>query len=131
MVGAGFLMLLLALYALLNVMGGMFEDRPRVLKLFTWAIALPYIANTTGWMMAELGRVPWVVYGVMKIEDAVSPTVSGGAVLATLLGFTLIYAVLIVADVYLLVKYAKSAPGDAPAPDGESEPVPSLLGAQE
>jgi len=131
MVGAGFLMLALALYALLNVMGGMFENRPRVLKLFTWAIALPYIANTTGWMMAELGRVPWVVYGVMKIEDAVSPTVSGGAVLATLIGFTLIYAVLIVADVYLLVKYAKAVPGGAPDPTEEGEPLPSLIGVQD
>lgn len=131
MVGAGFLMLALALYALLNVMGGMFENRPRVLKLFTWAIALPYLANTTGWMMAELGRVPWVVYGVMKIEDAVSPTVSGGAVLATLIGFTLIYAVLIVADVYLLVKYAKAVPREAPTPSGEGEPMPSLIGAQD
>jgi cytochrome d ubiquinol oxidase subunit I len=131
MVGAGFLMLALALYALLNVMGGMFENRPRVLKLFTWAIALPYIANTTGWMMAELGRAPWVVYGVMKIEEAVSPTVSGGAVLATLLGFTLIYAVLIVADVYLLVKYAKVAPGGATTSPEEGEPMPSLIGAQD
>ena len=131
MVGAGFLMLALALYALLNVMGGMFENRPRVLKLFTWAIALPYIANTTGWMMAELGRFPWVVYGVMKIEDAVSPTVSGGAVLATLIGFTLIYAVLIVADVYLLVKYAKAVPGGAPDPSEEGEPLPSLIGVQD
>ena len=131
MVGAGFLMLALALYALLNVMGGMFENRPRVLKLFTWAIALPYIANTTGWMMAELGRVPWVVYGVMKIEDAVSPTVSAGAVLATLIGFTLIYAVLIVADVYLLVKYARAVPGETPSPSEEGEPLPSLIGAQD
>ena len=131
MVGAGFLMLALALYALLNVMGGMFENRPGVLKLFTWAIALPYIANTTGWMMAELGRVPWVVYGVMKIEDAVSPTVSAGAVLATLIGFTLVYAVLIVADVYLLVKYAKAVPSGAPTPTEEGEPLPSLIGAQD
>jgi cytochrome d ubiquinol oxidase subunit I len=131
MVGAGFLMLALALYALLNVMGGMFEDRPRVLQIFTLAIALPYIANTTGWMMAELGRAPWVVYGVMKIEDAVSPTVSGGAVLATLIGFTLVYAVLIVADVYLLVKYAKSVPGGAPGTVEEGELIPSLTGAQD
>lgn len=131
MVGAGFLMLALALYALFNVMGGMFENRRRVLKLFTWAIALPYIANTTGWMMAELGRVPWVVYGVMKIEDAVSPTVSAGAVLATLIGFTLVYAVLIVADVYLLAKYARAVPGGTPTSSEEGEPMPSLIGAQD
>jgi cytochrome d ubiquinol oxidase subunit I len=67
----------------------------------------------------------------MKIEDAVSPTVSAGAVLATLIGFTLIYAVLIVADVYLLVKYAKAVPGGAPAPSDEGEPLPSLIGAQD
>jgi cytochrome d ubiquinol oxidase subunit I len=130
MVGAGFALLLLALYALFNTMGEVFETRPRVLRIFLWAMALPYLANTAGWLMTELGRAPWIVYGVMKIEDAVSPMVPGGAVLTTLVGFTLIYAILMGADVYLLVKYAKAAPGDTPPAPAEGA-TPSLVGAQE
>ena len=131
MVGAGTLMLLLALLALFNTMGEVYETRSSVLKLFTWAIALPYLGNTAGWLMTELGRAPWIVYGVMKIEDAVSPTVSGGAVLTTLIGFTLIYGILMVADVYLLMKYARVAPGAPPSEETGSGAVPSLAGAQD
>jgi cytochrome d ubiquinol oxidase subunit I len=132
MVGAGFAMLGLALYALFMVMGEMFETRPRILRLFLWAIALPYLANTAGWILTEVGRIPWVVYGLMKIEDAVSPVVSGGAVMFTLLGYTLIYGALIVADIYLLTKYAKAGPqGEELLQDVEGEGMPSLVGAQD
>jgi len=131
MVGAGFAMLLLALFALFNTMGEVFETRRRVLKIFTWAIALPYLGNTAGWLMTELGRAPWIVYGVMKIEDAVSPTVPWGAVLTTLIGFTLIYAVLMAADVYLLVKYARIPPDAPPPAEAGGGIAPSLVGAQD
>ena len=133
MVGAGFLMAALALYALFMVMGEMYENRPAVLKLFLWAIALPYLANTAGWLMTELGRSPWVVFGLMKIGDAISPAVSGGEALLTLLGFTLIYGALMVADIYLLTKYAKSAPGGLPSGvvGEQGEQFPSLVGAQD
>jgi len=72
------------------------------------AIALPYIANTAGWILTEMGRQPWIVFGVLRVEDAVSPNVPGGMVLASLIGFTLLYGVLMAADVYLLAKYAKA-----------------------
>lgn len=110
MVGSGLLLGLLGLYALFITMGEMFETRRVLWKIFPWAIALPYIANTSGWLMTELGRVPWVVYGVMKIEDAVSPVVSSGMVLFTLITFTLVYAVLMAADIYLLRKFALAGP---------------------
>jgi cytochrome d ubiquinol oxidase subunit I len=67
----------------------------------------------------------------MKIEDGISPTVSGGAVLTTLIGFTLVYAALIVADVYLLVKYAKSSPGTGPEVGSDIDRIPSLVGSQD
>jgi cytochrome bd ubiquinol oxidase subunit I len=124
MVGAGMLMLLLAGYAIFMVMGETYVRLPRLMKFYIWAIALPYLANTTGWMMAEVGRAPWAVYGLLKLEDAVSPNVTGGQLLTTLIGYVLIYGVLMVADVYLLTKYAKLGPEDA---DGgsveEIEPV--------
>ena len=133
MVGAGFLMLGLAVYALFLVMGDSVENHKKSLRLFGWAIALPYIANTAGWIMTELGRVPWVVYGLMKIEDGVSVVVSPGAALLTLIGFTLVYAALMVATIYLMVKFARQAPPplDSQAPSAVPEPIPSLVGAQE
>jgi cytochrome d ubiquinol oxidase subunit I len=58
-----------------------------------------------------MGRQPWVVFGLLKTQDAVSKSVSAGMVLTSLIGFTLIYGVLMVADVYLLAKYAKKGAG--------------------
>jgi cytochrome d ubiquinol oxidase subunit I len=131
MVGAGFLMAALALYGLFMVMGGMFEEKPRILRLYLWAIILPYLANSAGWILTEMGRVPWVVYGLMKIEEGVSPLVSGGLVLLSLLGFTIIYGFLMVVAVYLLQKFAKAGPegSEQNLPEDQGEVVPSLVGA--
>ena len=131
MVGAGLLMVLLALYALFMTMGDLFETNPKILRLFTFAIALPYIANSAGWIMTEIGRFPWVVYGLMKMEDGVSAVVSGGQALASLIGYTLLYGALMVATIYLLSKYAKAgAPAELSSalPDDQ---LPSLVGAQD
>jgi len=107
MVGAGFLMLALTLYGLYLVLRDRYEGKFWYLRVLGWAIALPYIANTTGWLFAEIGRQPWIVFGLQLTADGVSPTVPGGAVLLTFVGFTLIYGALMVADIYLLNKYAK------------------------
>jgi cytochrome d ubiquinol oxidase subunit I len=132
MVGSGFLMAALALYALFMVIREMTEDRPRLLRFFQWAIILPYLANSAGWIMTEMGRVPWVVYGLMKIEQAVSNVVPAGQVLATLILYTLIYAALMVATLYLLVKYAKAGPATGEeVPLAPDEPAPSLVGPQD
>jgi len=132
MVGAGFLLAGLALYALFMVMGDMTLESPRMMRLFIWAIILPYLANTTGWIMTELGRTPWVVYGLIKLEDSLSTVVTGGYVLTTLIGFTLIYGALMVATIYLLTKYAKAAPTTGEVnPDSEQEFIPSLVGAED
>ncbi|MCL4560486.1 MAG: cytochrome ubiquinol oxidase subunit I [Chloroflexi bacterium] len=110
MVGAGFLMLGLAVYALVHLMRGIPLEKMRLLKWLPLAIALPYLANTTGWMMTELGRQPWVVFGLMKTAQGVSPTVNTGMVVASLFILTLLYGFLMVVDVFLLVKFAKAGP---------------------
>ena len=117
MVAAGFTMLALAGYALYHVMRNKVGPQIRWLGLFVFAIALPYIANTSGWILTELGRQPFIVYGLLKTEDAMSPGLTSGMVLFSLIGFALIYATLLVTDVYLL---AKSARADPPA--GETVP---------
>jgi cytochrome d ubiquinol oxidase subunit I len=77
------------------------------LQVMVLGISLPYLANSTGWLLAELGRQPWIVQGLMKTADGVSPTVPMGMVAFSLVGFTLLYAALMVADVYLMAKFAR------------------------
>lgn len=74
------------------------------------ALFLPYLANSTGWIITEMGRQPWIVYGLQRTADGVSPTVAASSVLFTMIGYTLLYAVLAVADFYLLSHFALSSP---------------------
>jgi cytochrome bd ubiquinol oxidase subunit I len=115
MVGAGSLMILLALYGTVTVMRNRLEQGRRYLKLMVWAIALPYIANSAGWIMTEVGRQPWVVFGFQKTSDGVSPNVSSGMVLTSLIGFTLVYGILAACLVYLYVHFIRKGT-DASAP---------------
>ena len=124
MVGAGTLMVLLAVYAVLVAYNRKPVLKPLMMKLFPFFIALPYISNTFGWLLTETGRQPWAVYGVLKTADSVSPAISVGMVLTSLIVFTLLYGVLMAADVYLLAKFAKAGPadrGDDPAVDVKPE----------
>lgn len=115
MVAAGLWMIFITLYSLYLWRKGQLEAKPMVLKALLWSIPLPYIANTSGWFMAEVGRQPWIVQGLQRVNEAVSPSVSAGAVLATMIGFTLIYGLLAVADIYLLTKFIKQGPEEKPA----------------
>jgi cytochrome d ubiquinol oxidase subunit I len=110
MVGAGIALVALGFYALFMVMGDTVRIGSRTQKIFFVGLFLPYAANTAGWLMTEIGRFPWIVQDLMKIEDAVSRAVPAGQVLTTLIGFTLLYGLLMFADIYLLVKYARIIP---------------------
>lgn len=85
------------------------DGRPRLLWIFVAAIPLPYLALETGWMLAEVGRQPWIVYGLLRTEDAASP-VSAAQVWASLLGFILVYSILGAVNFILLYKYARRGP---------------------
>lgn len=110
MVGAGTLMILLSLVALFFLLRKELEQKRWLLWLFLPVIGLPYLANTAGWIMTEMGRQPWIVFGLLKTAQAVSPNVNMASVLISLISFTLIYGGLAVADVYLLVKHGKRDP---------------------
>jgi len=111
MVGAGGLMTLLALAALYLVWRNRLTSSQSLFwRALPLAILLPYVANSSGWILTEMGRQPWIVYGLLKTTDAVSPNVPGAMVLLSLALFTLVYGILMVADVYLLAKYAKADP---------------------
>jgi cytochrome d ubiquinol oxidase subunit I len=110
MVGSGFLMIALALIGLFLSLKNRLEGTAWYLKVLPLALFLPYIANSTGWLMTELGRQPWIVFGLMKTEAGVSTTVTAGMVLISVVLFTLVYGALMVADIYLLNKYARGGP---------------------
>jgi cytochrome d ubiquinol oxidase subunit I len=118
MFNVGLLMILLALVGLYLLLRNLLERHTWFLRLLPFAIVLPYLANSAGWIMAEVGRQPWIVYGLMLTRDGVSEVASSGMVLFSLLTFTLIYVALMAADVYLLAKYArKGTAGKEEAPE--------------
>jgi cytochrome bd ubiquinol oxidase subunit I len=110
MAALGMLFMLLAFMAWLISRKDRLESWPRFLKVMLLVIPLPYIACQIGWIVAEVGRQPWIVYGVLKTSDAVSTAVTAGQVWMSLVGFTLLYGFLAAVDLYLIVKYAKLGP---------------------
>jgi cytochrome bd ubiquinol oxidase subunit I len=104
------------LFVVLSVVGwfkrNRLESSPGYLRLMIWAIPLPYIANEVGWTVAELGRQPWIVYGIMKTADAVSP-IATSQVAVTLVAFIVLYSLLGLAAFTMIAKYARKGP-DAP-----------------
>jgi cytochrome d ubiquinol oxidase subunit I len=86
-----------------------------MLSVLMLSFPFPYIAVTAGWMTAELGRQPWVVYGLQRTADASSPTVHAGTTLFTLIGFCGLYALLSVLFLFLIAREIGHGPG------GESE----------
>ncbi|MGB9710689.1 MAG: cytochrome ubiquinol oxidase subunit I [Thermodesulfovibrio sp.] len=108
MVGLGFLFILLSLWALITFKT--IENKTAFLRILLWSIPLPYIAAQLGWIVAEVGRQPWIVYGLLKTANAVSKSVEPAQVVASLIGFTLFYGALGIIDIYLLAKYARKGP---------------------
>ncbi|UED85253.1 cytochrome ubiquinol oxidase subunit I [Streptomyces profundus] len=79
-------------------------------RIATLTMLFPLIANAWGWIFTETGRQPWVVYGVLKTSDAVSPGVSQGEVITSLIVFTALYGALAVIEVRLMIRYVKAGP---------------------
>lgn len=112
MAALGMLFMLLTLIAWVVSKKDRLESSPLFLRVMLYALPLPYIASQLGWIVAEVGRQPWIVYGVLKTSDAVSKSVTPSQVWASLIGFTLLYGGLGIVDIYLLTKYAKKGPDD-------------------
>ncbi len=91
--------------------GTLFEQK-WLLRIFVPLVILPQLANQFGWYTAEMGRQPWVVYGLLRTSDALSEAVTANQVLFSLIMFTLIYALLLVLFLYLLNKKIKHGPDD-------------------
>ncbi|MCQ9377300.1 cytochrome ubiquinol oxidase subunit I [Methyloversatilis sp. XJ19-49] len=110
MVALGFAMLALFGLALWYSIKGDFAQRPWLLKWSLWFLPMPWIASEMGWFVAEYGRQPWTIYGVLPTHLSVS-TLSVESLYGSLAGFVTFYTVLLIVEMYLMVKFARQGPG--------------------
>lgn len=99
--------------------GRLFEQR-WLMRVFVWAVALPQIANQAGWFAAEMGRQPWVVYGLLRTDEAFSRTVTANQIMFSLILFTVAYLVLLALFLYLLTRKIQHGPEDGTLHHDES-----------
>ena len=107
MVGIGGAMIGLAFLTFLLAWKGDPLRFPWLLRLIPWLLPLVYIVNSCGWYVAEAGRQPWIVVGLQKTAEAVSPNLSGAEVWLTLLGFTVTYLLLAGVALYLAFRFVR------------------------
>jgi cytochrome d ubiquinol oxidase subunit I len=88
-------------------------ENAKWMKWVPWVIALPYIANTSGWILTEMGRQPWIVQGLLTVEKGVSPNLTTLDLLISLIGYIVVYGSVGVAMAYLMKKYAVAGPDAA------------------
>ncbi len=106
------------LFPLLTILGLFLKNRLLESRWYLWvmlfALPLPYLAIEMGWVLAEVGRQPWIVYGLLKTANAASP-VAASQVMTSLVGFILVYGLLGIAGFYLIADFAKKGPKPAAA----------------
>ena len=112
MVALGILMIAFAIAGLVLRRGGRLYTSRWFLHGLQGMSLAPFVAVLAGWFVTEIGRSPWLVYGVLSYADAVTPSLSGGMVLATLIGYLAVYAVIFWAGIYYLFKVVRQGLGD-------------------
>jgi cytochrome d ubiquinol oxidase subunit I len=122
MIGAGFAMMALTAWGLWKMRKGTLETAHRYLFLLPFAIALPQLSNTFGWIFTETGRQPWIVFGLQLTRDAGSPVLSAFMVGLTVVGFTIVYSALMGVAAWLMTRYAKAGP-----PEVDPDSIPTTV----
>jgi cytochrome bd ubiquinol oxidase subunit I len=110
MVAIGMFLIALSLFGLLQWKRGKLFDNKWLLWVFVFTAILPQLANQLGWFAAEMGRQPWVVYGLLRTSDALSKSVQANQVLFSLILFFIVYTVLLLLFIYLMNKAIKKGP---------------------
>ncbi len=93
----------------------------------TWAVILPFVMNTAGWLLTESGRQPWIVQGIQLTRNGVSPSVSTTDLVISMLAFGVIYTAIGILDAALMLRYSRREIAEAPVPAGPDSRVPSML----
>jgi cytochrome d ubiquinol oxidase subunit I len=115
MIGVGMLAALWALWALWAYRGDRRPTSRWALRIAILVPLLPLFAASFGWIFTEMARQPWIVFGLMPTASGVSPVVGAGAVWTTMIGYTLIYAVLAVIEIGLIIRTVRQGPPDSVA----------------
>ncbi len=113
MVGIGFTLIAIAALGFLYFKKGTLHERRWLLWILVFSVLGPQLANQLGWFAAEVGRQPWIVYGVMRTPEGLSAVVKANVVLSSLILFTLIYSLLFAVFIYLLNDKIQHGPDDA------------------
>lgn len=121
MVGLGLAMIAVALAGLWLRRGGRVYAHRGFLQLMRVMTVTPFLAVLAGWVVTETGRAPWVVYGLMSHADGLTPSLSGGMALFTLLGYMAVYGVVFFCGVYYLTRVVRQGMLPEPAHDDEVE----------
>lgn len=121
MVGLGFAMLLLFGLAFWSTLKSACMQKPWLLKAALWMLPAPWLACELGWFVAEYGRQPWTIYGVLPTHLSVS-TLSVNSLYGSLAGFIGFYTVLLIVEMYLMVKFARMGPGSLGTGRYDQEP---------
>jgi cytochrome d ubiquinol oxidase subunit I len=117
MVGLGMLLILIAVVGVIAWWRSWLVERRWLLWVFVFSVLAPQAANQLGWFSAEVGRQPWIVYGLLRTEEALSKSVSSAEVVTSLVLFGGIYLLLGTLFVYLLNEKITHGPDDSSAPD--------------
>ena len=122
MVGLGFAMLLLFALGFWSTLKSECRARPWLLRAAVLMLPAPWIASELGWVVAEYGRQPWTIYGVLPTHMSVS-TLSVNSLYGSLAGFIGFYTVLLIVEIYLMRKFARQGPGSLGTGRYQFEPV--------
>jgi cytochrome d ubiquinol oxidase subunit I len=118
MVGLGVAMLLLAWLSAWRLRGSRVFETRWLLQGWRWMTFAGFVALLTGWYVAEIGRQPWVVYGLLRTANAVSPGLATGSVIASLVAFALVYAIIFGSGIWYIRKLVRTGPlPHDPGPD--------------
>jgi len=117
MVAIGFALIGISFLSLLLLRKEKLFENKLFLKILVASVFLPHLANQLGWISAEVGRQPWIVYGLLKTKDALSKSVGTGEIVFSLILFTLIYVLLFILFIYLLDRKIKHGPDDVSGTD--------------
>jgi len=133
MVGIGILMLIVAYWGLwLRLRGRLFDSRT-YLNACIAMLPAGFVAVLAGWTVTEVGRQPWVVYGLMRTRDAVSPSLTGADVLTSIALYVIVYLIVFGAGIFYMARLARAGPPahvDLREPNLDERPARPLSGAQ-
>ncbi len=124
MVGLGMLFIAVALTCAFQLWRGRLFESTRLLRVLTWMIPLPFVAVLAGWFVTEIGRQPWIIYGLLRVEDAVTPSLTGWMALLSLVGYISVYAVVFSAGLVYLRRVINTGLDPIDAADEDKSATP-------